>query len=96
MDQTSEQASHPDDFYAEYVEKLRAQRKDEEAQAQTVPSTVTCHVEMDADVADAVLDLIAQHFTKYSVRSQGFLLRASKSIETGIRQAAESLAKPHG
>ncbi len=87
MDQTT-QSTEADEFYADYVKSLRAKRAEEE---RSIPATVTCHVEMEADVADALLDLIAQQMPKYSLRSQAYLARASKSIERAIRTTADAL-----
>ena len=87
MDQTAQETetTTADEFYRDYVKTLRAKRETEEVK---LADTVTCHVKIEADVADALLDLIAQHIGKYSLRSQAFLVRASKSIEAGIREAA--------
>lgn len=93
MDQTTpEDATTVDEGYAAYVEARRKRVAREEAEATaTIPPTVTCHIEMEADVADVMLDLIAAHIKNYGVRTQAYLLRASKSIEGGMREAADAL-----
>src|SRR5579859_158024 len=88
MDQTAPETSTVDEGYAAYVEARRERVAREEAEITAVPATMTCRIEMDADVADVMLDLIAAHINKYGVRTQAYLLRASKSIEGGLQEAA--------
>lgn len=90
MDQTTPEIASDEFSYERYVEERRERVAAEEV---TIPETVTCHIDMDADVADALLDLIAQNAPRYGVKSQAYLHRASRSLEAGLRSAAEAYAK---
>jgi hypothetical protein len=89
MDQTTETAvdtSLVQDAYAEHVKNVRKRQEEEEAKT---PKPETCHIEMDYDACEALLDLISKHYNQYGTRSQAYLIRAAKSLEAGLLAAAK-------